>query len=35
MLSILSESSLEEIIELHELTGESFICEDGQIVWIE
>ncbi len=35
ILPILSESALEEIIELHESTGESFICEDGQIVWIE
>lgn len=35
MLSILSESTLEEIYELHYETNESFICEDGQIVWIE
>lgn len=35
MLSILNESSLEEIIELHRETGDSFICEDGQIAWIE
>ena len=35
MLSILDESTLEELYELHKETGESFICEDGQVAWIE
>ncbi len=35
MLPILDESTLEELYELHESTGENFICEDGQIAWVE
>lgn len=35
MLPILDESTLEELYELHEVTGDSFICEDGKVAWIE